>query len=102
VSEAKTLIVPSKLVRRRFCFAYLARNPLHSDSRICSFTHEMALANANHRLLEELLNGRRKRRICGTDLSNDICALLAIRLGSMIIGLSLPHAQNGGFKAMIS
>jgi hypothetical protein len=53
VSEAKTLIVPSKLVRRRFCFAYLARNPLHSDSRICSFTHEMALANANHRLLEE-------------------------------------------------
>jgi len=61
VSEAKTLIVPSKLVRRRFCFAYLARNPLHSDSRIYSLSHETALANAYHRLLEEQLFLRLKR-----------------------------------------
>ena|ERR1700735_502261 len=33
-------------------------------------------------------------------LSNDICVLPAIRLGSMIIRLSLPHAWNGRLKAM--
>jgi hypothetical protein len=62
VSEAKTLIVPSKLVRRRFCFAYLARNSLHSDSRIYSLTQHIALANADHRLFEELLIRRQNRR----------------------------------------
>jgi hypothetical protein len=31
-----------------------------------------------------------------------ICALLAIRLGSINFGLSLPHAANGRYKAMIS
>src|ERR1700730_6316354 len=35
-------------------------------------------------------------------LSNGICALLAVRLGSMNFGLSLQHAANGCFKAMIS
>jgi hypothetical protein len=34
LGEAKTLIVPSRLERRRFCFAYLARIPSHSDSPI--------------------------------------------------------------------
>jgi hypothetical protein len=50
----------------------------------------------------KLLNRRRNRRMGGTDLSNDICALLAIRLGSIIIDLRLPHAANGRFKPMIS
>ena len=36
------------------------------------------------------------------DLSDGICALLAIRLGSIIVRLRLPHAANGRFKAMIS
>jgi len=36
------------------------------------------------------------------DLSEVICALLAIRLGSINFGLSLPHAANGRYKAMIS
>ena len=35
-------------------------------------------------------------------MSDGILALLAIRLGSMTISLSLPHAANGRFKAMIS
>ena len=38
----------------------------------------------------------------GTDLSNGICALLAIRLGFMYFGLSLPHTTNGRFNATIS
>ena len=41
------------------------------------------------------LERRRKRRISRTDLSDGICALLAIRLGSIIIVLSLPHDAKG-------
>jgi hypothetical protein len=36
------------------------------------------------------------------DFSIGTCALLAIRLGSISFGLSLPYAANGRFKAMIS
>jgi hypothetical protein len=36
------------------------------------------------------------------DFSIGTCALLAIRLGSISFGLSLPHVANGCFKAMIS
>jgi hypothetical protein len=35
----------------------------------------------------------------GTDLSDGIFALLAIRLGSIIVSLSLPHAANGRLVA---
>jgi hypothetical protein len=38
----------------------------------------------------------------GTDLSDGICALLAIRLGSGIVGLILLHAATGRFRTMIS
>src|ERR1700730_10890572 len=50
----------------------------------------------------QLLNRRRNRSRDGTDLSDGICALLAIRLGSIIVGLILPLPANGRFKAMIS
>jgi hypothetical protein len=36
------------------------------------------------------------------DSSDGICALLAIRLRSIIVSLNLPHATNGRFKAMNS
>jgi len=38
----------------------------------------------------------------GTDLSDGICALLAIRLSSIIVGLRLPHAANARFMATTS
>jgi hypothetical protein len=38
----------------------------------------------------------------GIDLSDGICALLAIRLVSIIVGLRLPQVASGRFKAMIS
>jgi hypothetical protein len=37
----------------------------------------------------------------GTDLSNGVWALPAIRLGFMYFGLRLPHTTNGRFKATI-
>jgi hypothetical protein len=48
------------------------------------------------------LKMRRNRSWGGTDFSDGIFALLAIRLGSIAVSLSLPHAANGRFKAMIS
>jgi hypothetical protein len=38
----------------------------------------------------------------GRKLFDDICALLAIRKGSIVVSLSLPHPVNGCFNAVIS
>src|SRR5260370_25930494 len=45
---------------------------------------------------------RRARVSVSNDLFSGICALLAVRLGPMNFGLSLPHAANGCFRARIS
>src|SRR6266403_2003379 len=44
---------------------------------------------------------RRKRRTSAKIKFNGICTLLAIRLDSVKIGLSLPHAANGRFAAAV-
>jgi hypothetical protein len=55
VSEAKTLIVPSQLVRRRFCFAYLAQKHPQIESHFWRFAFEIALGTHKPKAVGELL-----------------------------------------------